>query len=558
VKYFHSKCAVLRTFLPAFLTTVLALPYGNALGQPPPQSLRTEIEQQIISVMARNDLSPSLPRSAIIQEFYSDRGFQAVWIDESGVTAKGQALARVLKSASEEGLRSKDYAFKEISALLESRNPRSLGALEILLSQAAIDYAQDSQAGRVRPRDLGKGIFLEPQPNDPLRILSQAAMVPDVAAFLRAQGPQSPEYQRLKAAIARYRDIAQKGGWRHTPEDKPLKPGKTFKTVPDLRRRLTDSGDIAGAPTPQADPLLFDPALEAAVKRFQERHGLKADGVVGKMTRGALNVPAPDRVRQMLLNMERRRWMRDDLGESYVLVNMADFELKVVDRRKTIHVDHVVVGTPYNKTPVFSDKLSYLVFNPSWHIPPSIARKEMLPKIQKDIGYLAANNITVLNDWTEGATVVDPNTVDWKALSGRHFRYKLRQEAGSSNALGRIKFVFPNRHNIYLHDTPARALFSRTVRSFSHGCIRVEHPVELAKILLRSDPEWSPQAIETGIGSGKQRIVPLKTRLPIHLTYITAWVNKDGTVHFRDDIYDRDKLLASALGKDRLVMTSAE
>ena len=249
----------------------------------------------------------------------------------------------------------------------------------------------------------------------------------------------------------------------------------------------------------------------------------------------------------MLLNMERRRWMPDDLGRRYIFVNLADFVLKVVDGPKTIYDSRVVVGKPYHRTPVFSGDMTYIVINPYWHVPPSIARNEILPAVIKDPGYLAKKNFTVLSSWGADASVLDPNSIDWPSLKGKRVAYKFRQDPGDGNALGRIKFMFPNQFNVYLHDTPSKSLFARTVRSFSHGCIRVQNPANLAEVVLAGMEGWSLASIKASIGSKKRKIVRLDEPLPVHLTYLTAWVNKDSSVHFRDDIYSRDKRLREAL-----------
>jgi murein L,D-transpeptidase YcbB/YkuD len=312
-------------------------------------------------------------------------------------------------------------------------------------------------------------------------------------------------------------------------------------------RASNDPEEARLAAATPASSEVYDDQLQAALIRFQERHGLAPDGRVGPKTRAALNVPIDARIQQMVLNLERRRWMPDDRGARYVFVNLADFELKVVHEPKTVLDTRVVVGAPYQRTPVFSAEMTYVVINPYWHVPPGIARNELLPKIREDPRYLAANDFELLSDWSESATLLDPLAIDWSAVSAQAFPYKLREKPGPGNALGRIKFMFPNRFNVYMHDTPARALFEKTVRSFSHGCIRVERPEEFGAVVLGRQPGWSLDRIQAAIARGERRIVTLAAPLPVHITYLTAWVNKDGSVHFRDDVYGRDALLAEAL-----------
>ncbi|MEX2008955.1 MAG: L,D-transpeptidase family protein [Dongiaceae bacterium] len=483
-----------------------------------------------------------------VRRFYAERGFQPVWVDPAGATPRAKEVVDTIGREADDGLDPADYDAAAIAERLGAVTPEDRADLEVRLSRALVLFGNDLRAGRVVPGEIESSLFVYPQRIDAFEVLSAAFAAPDATVYIAGLAPSSPEYLRLKQALADYRALAAAGGWSRLPAGETLKPGMSGERVSLLRRRLVEAGDL---PPAEAESDLFDAPLEAAVTRFQRRHGLTPDGAVGRMTMAALDVPVEDRIDQMLLNMERRRWMPRDLGTRYVFVNMADFELKVVDGPKTVHDDRVVVGTPFQQTPVFSETMTYIVVNPYWNIPPSIAGKEMLPKIRKDVGYLAQNRIEVLSDWSESARPVDPATIDWSRLSARQFPYKLRQVPGADNALGRLKFMFPNRFNIYLHDTPSRALLERTVRSFSHGCIRVQHPVDLAAVLLDGADGWTKGRIEAAIATGKRQIISLPRPLPVHLTYLTAWVNKDGSVNFRDDIYGRDAILARALGDSR-------
>lgn len=477
----------------------------------------------------------------LLAAFYRERQMAPLWLDADGPSERAVALAGVLRSADLNGLDPEDYGASAIAGLLSSTEPERQAELELRLSLGLIEMTSDLASGRLEPHAINPELFVYPQNVDRAKVIRAAAGAQDIAAFVASYEPAQPEYHRLKAALADYRALAAAGGWPSVADGPTLKPGMTDPRVGQLRARL-QAPAAAGD-----DPALLDDALADAVKAFQQRHGLEQDGKVGKNTLAALNVPAPDRVRQMVLNLERRRWMADDPGARYVFVNLADFELKVVDGPRTVFDTRVVVGAPYHRTPVFSDEMSYVEINPYWNVPPSIARNELLPKIKEDPGYLAAHDFELLSDWSESARVLDPRSIDWSGVRPETFAYKVRQGPGPGNALGHIKFMFPNPFNIYLHDTPARSLFERDERSFSHGGIRVEDPEQFGAFVLDREADWSLARIEETIATGQRTIVPLRESLPVHIAYLTAWVNKDGSVNFRRDVYGRDAILARNL-----------
>jgi len=317
--------------------------------------------------------------------------------------------------------------------------------------------------------------------------------------------------------------------------------------VPDVRRRLAATGELAPDASAPSDPTLYDDALAAAVHRFQEQHGLTADGVIGPHTREVMNVTAKQRVRQIIANMERLRWLPDDLGQRYVTVNVAGFSLKAVDHGIVVAEMPVVVGTSVRRTPVFTSKITSLIFNPSWTVPLKVAREDILQKLIQNPAYLTSQGIRVYAGWSSDAPLVDPADIDWKRLGARIAQYRLRQDPGPLNALGVVKFQIPNKFDVYLHDTPARDKFNRTVRTFSSGCVRVGDPDTLTDFLLRDLPRWDLARRQAVVESRVTETVVLRTRVPIYLLYQTAWGNDDGTATFRDDIYDRDKDLLKAL-----------
>jgi murein L,D-transpeptidase YcbB/YkuD len=319
--------------------------------------------------------------------------------------------------------------------------------------------------------------------------------------------------------------------------------GDWSAVVPSLRQRLLREGV---EPVTDAGSEQFDADLEDAVRRFQARHGLQVDGVVGPRTRAALNVSAAQRVDQLVANLERRRWLGEAPGRRQVRVNAAAFTLDAIeDDTVALHM-RVVVGRPYRPTPEFSDRIRYLVLNPYWEVPPRLAVQDKLPAIKRDPGYLAAEHLRVLTGWGADARELDPAQIDWQRLR-RHMPYRLRQDPGPWNALGRIKFMFPNAYDVYLHDTPSRGLFAHAERSFSSGCIRVEQALALADWLLQDNPQWTPAALRAAIDSGRTRTVNLRAPVPVYLLYWTAWVDRDGRAHFRRDLYQRDAALAGAL-----------
>jgi murein L,D-transpeptidase YcbB/YkuD len=348
----------------------------------------------------------------------------------------------------------------------------------------------------------------------------------------------------LEAALARYQGIADAGGWPSLGEGPALKPGMVDPGVPVLRARLAATGDLP--PGSIGDGESFGTALELAVRRFQERHGLVVDGVVGPVTRAALNVPAPARAATLARNLARlaRRppWPR----ERFVLVQVPAFAVAAVEDGRPVLVMRAIVGRTTRQTPELRSRIGEIELNPFWTVPPRIARLDIVPKQRRDAGYLAARGIRVFAGWERGAPEVDPDSIDWTAPPPA---VKLRQDPGPENALGRVKFLFPNSHHVFLHDTPKRALFERLPRTFSSGCVRIERPFAFAEWLLRDDPAWPPRRIAQVVDSGETKRVRLRAPVPIVLAYFTAWVDGDGRVNFRDDVYERDGAHAEPAGE---------
>lgn len=512
--------------------------------------------------------------AAALRDFYAARGFQPLWIEAGMPNAKAAVLLAALRDAASEGLDPAAYPVTTTSAVLDGS---ALTEFELGLSLTLVRYATDLAVGRFSPKNKLPEQHILPTPLDSLAILNGAAEA-DAAAFpryLQAFTPPHPAYAGLRDALARYRALGAAGGWPTLADGPALKPGVADGRVALLRQQLQARGDLViagshepalpvmprsdlspaslatGSPEAPPSPVdathYFDPALKQAVERFQHRHGLDVDGVVGRATRAALNVPVQDRIEQIILNMERWRWMPRDLGATHVVVNMAGFELDLIEDHRPALSMRVVVGKPYQSTPVFSNKITYLEFNPYWNIPHSIAAKELLPLIQRDPGYLTDRGIRVFTSYAADAAELDPWAIDWWAITPATFPFRLRQDPGHDNPLGRVKFMLPNTFAVYLHDTSSPSLFQRTVRTFSHGCIRIEKPAELAAHLLRHNPGWDLAQVQSTMTSGTRRIVTLKRAVPVHLIYATAWSDDDGTIQFRNDIYGRDSLLSNML-----------
>ncbi len=496
---------------------------------------------------ATDDQAESL---VLLEPFYRGRSMKPLWVNQEGASDRARQLSRLLSEANLDGLDPDDYGAQAITPLLKAVRADLLAELELRLSLGLIQLASDLGEGRTAPNIADPALFPLRDEVDKAEVIAGVAEAADLAAYIDGYRPQTPRYDRMVATLADYRALAAAGGWEPLAEGPVLKPDMTQPRVAALRARLKLWGDLQDEDDltrSGGDPTLYDEGLVQAVKEMQRRHGLDRDGVIGKATLAALNIPVERRIEQLVLNLERRRWMADDFGQRYIFVNLADFVLKLVDEPKTLLDMRVVIGKTYHKTPVFSEKMTYVEINPYWNVPPSIAGGEILPKLKENANYLTEKNFTLFSDWGASAQTLDPLAIDWARITRKTFAYKLRQGPGDGNALGRIKFMFPNRFNVYLHDTPAKSLFKKAKRSFSHGCIRVEDPPGLAAVVLAKTQGWTAERIHDAIASGQRQVVSLAAPLPVHISYLTAFVNKDGSVHFRDDIYGRDARLAEVL-----------
>ena len=479
----------------------------------------------------------------LLARFYEQQQFSAAWDSP----AKLAALLAAIEESRRHGLLPADYHQETLTALLGAHalepTPALAVKLEILATDALARLAFHLRFGKVDPVQLESSWNFSRALDgiDPINALRTLTGAERLGEALDVLAPGDAYYRGLLDALAAHREIVARGGWPTVPGGETLRPGTESPRVPALRARLVVSGDH---PTglPDIGDESFDATLEAAVKHFQRRHGLDPDGLVGRKTLAALNVSATARVDQLRVNMERARWLFGDLEERFLLVNIARYRVVLVEQGQVTWSTRAVVGRPFRQTPVFKARMTYLEFNPTWTVPPTILREDLLPELRRDPGALQRKNMTVLD--FQGRPV-DPAGIDWATMPARGFPYIIRQEPGPDNALGRVKFMYPNPHHVYMHDTPARALFGRAERAFSSGCIRLEKPFELVSILL-AGTEWDDAAIGRVLASGRPRIVNLPRPITVLTLYGTA-VPEGGQVHFATDVYDRDARLLAAL-----------
>ncbi|MEQ9618613.1 MAG: L,D-transpeptidase family protein [Deltaproteobacteria bacterium] len=523
--------------------------------------------------------SKAIKAHASLPLIYRNRNYQPLWIDENGPRPQAYEMIDVIKDSYREGLNPNSYCLTEIDYELNRIqadkdsggpvNSESLAELDLLLSNSYLSYAQDVLYGQVTPEQINIELIFGERRIDLSDLLVTAVNQNNVRETINGLFPKYPVYDKLRTALERYRKLAADGGWEPIPQGPKFKKGARGPRVTALKERLLVTGEIDSSALGND---AFDSTLDQAVRKYQERNGLYVDGVVGESTLAALNIPAEERVRQIELTMERWRLLPQSLGTRYILVNIANFHLYAVENNNNALTMRIVVGKPQWNTPIFSEQMTHIVINPYWNIPHSIFRDDIAPKIKSDPDYMTSRNIQAVGlkyqppekkeaDVNSGdlasiigngnATPVEDAGAKAakeeyisKVLSGN---YRLRQNPGPSNPLGRIKFLFPNKHSVYLHDTPNRGYFERAQRNFSHGCIRVEKPVELAEFVLYSDPAWSHEKVRSTINRGKTQTVNLSEPVPVYILYFTAWVDDDGSVNFHEDIYGLDRVLQNAL-----------
>jgi murein L,D-transpeptidase YcbB/YkuD len=519
-------------------------PSGESKGSPAPPSRTTQILRARLATpqppaYAAGDAQAAGTWSAV-RRLYETTGYQPLWLVDGRGRPAIAALRGEIQRAAEDGLNPADYDLRAADTLQAARggglfkkggDPEPLLDADIRLSYAFLKFAAHLERGRVRPGQVDEHWFGSQRDEDLVQALKVALDSGKIGESLDRLRSQHPQYAALKKALARYREVALRGGWSTLPAGLTLKPGRPDPQVAVLRAHLIATGDLSEAAAPAAP--IFDAATRDALKRFERRHGLVADGRLDREVLAALNVPVEDRIRQIELNLERWRWLPDSLGDRYVLVNIPTFHLTAVDHGQVALQMRVVTGKADSPTPIFSDEMTTVVFSPYWNVPPDIARNETIPAVMRDPGYLGRNNLEVVR----AGHVLDPGGVDWSRPGNIQFR----QRPGAHNALGGVKFMFPNQFDVYLHDTPADALFARVERDYSHGCVRIEKPFEMAQWVLQDRPEWTPEKIQAAMNSGREQHIALKHHIPVYIVYATVWVDDDGTVEFRDDIYGHDE-----------------
>lgn len=523
--------------------TIAAIPLAMQLHEKFSDSTSTQVKElleneknTVLKLGNENiDLVP-------VRKFYADNNHELIWFKDGQVTTDAHFFVRFLELSASEGLNPADYNVQAIKKRFQNLSGKSDAELEVALTSTLFKFATHLHNGRVHPNVADKIWPLHPKFLDVGAFVKESLHHNSLFSDLPAQSPPHTQYQRLRKSLTTLQQIADNGGWGILPKNLVIKPGMVDGRIVQLRKRLKIAGDL---PETASDSSTYDDELKTAVIAYQRRHGILADGVIGADTIDTLNVPVEERIEQVLLNMERWRLMPRELGYRYILVNASGYDLVAVKDGQPDLTMRVIVGATDLQTPIFSSKINKVVLNPEWHVPRGIAVKELLPKQLKSHNYFAANNFRLTS--FSGADVPLEN-VDWNQVGENAFPYELHQRAGRGNPLGRIKFFIPNEHDVYLHDTNNRGLFNNVIRDLSHGCIRLEEPMKLAKFVLKGDSAWTLDRVNSSINSGNTIEVPVNDPVPVHIVYFTAWVDDLGRINFYKDNYKRDAELRQALG----------
>jgi murein L,D-transpeptidase YcbB/YkuD len=501
------------------------------------ENIRGKVEQ-ITSEGGLQIESAQIASVTVLPELYENNEFQRLWTNPQNV----EDLFNAIKTIDEDGLRPEDYHFKEIEKMQAqigpntSSDPGLLADYDLLLTDSLIRLGYHLVFGKVDPEDHHPhwNLAVEIDDDRPAIYIQELLDAGNLAKGIEELRPQHIIYDRFKSALKKYRAFQANGGWEPVPAGPTLKKGMHDGRVQFLRKRLQITGDLT---TESANTEAFDDQLEKAVMRFQRRHHLAADGAVGKQTLEALNVPVENRIDQIRINLERLRWVLHAISGKFIIADIAGFKVFVYKDNEITWTSRVQVGRPYRQTPVFKATITYMELNPTWTVPPGILARDILPAVKKDPSYLKDRNIRVID---RSGNIINQNTIDWSKYSGRNFPYQLRQDPGPNNAMGLIKIMFPNKHLVFIHDTPSRSLFDRTDRTFSSGCIRTEKPFELAEILLDNPAKWNQESFKRIIDSGQTQTIRLPKPVPVLLFYWTAAMEPDGSVRFKKDPYKRD------------------
>jgi len=529
-----------EVFMKLHLTLIALTVFSASALSQSSEAIRKYIES--ISAGVPTEVQGQLIHSTtLLPEFYFENQFQRVWTRPLQASFLG-----LVRRAYEHGLNPADYHFNAISTLYADAVESQSTDAEILFTDAFLLYASHFLNGKLNPEEVEGEWQAVRREGNAKSFLKKCLASGNIEEHFKELEPENVSYHGLLEALKKYREIQKNGGWDLLEAGETLKPQMAGARVTALKHRLS----IEGYFLMEGDPNdMYTQDLSEAVREFQKHHGLEVDGNVGKQTLASLNIPVSSKIAQIRANMERLRWISQDMGAHYVFVNIADFTMKVYRGDTLSYQQNVVVGKPFRKTPVFSDLMTYFVLNPYWTVPPTILFNDVLPEVKKDINYLKVKNMKVL----KGSEVVDPQTIDWSKLSRSNFPYTIRQDPGPTNALGAVKFMFPNKYNIYIHDTPSKELFNRPDRAFSSGCIRLNKPMGFVDYLITDIPDWNSEKVDNTLKTGKDKTVMLKKPINVHILYLTAWADDSG-VQFRNDVYQRDAAVIEALAESAPTM----